>query len=1760
MNKLLKRVGLLLLVIAMCVELLPSTATTVAAETAYPFTYYYRSSSDYTSSEQTIYVHFVNESGTEITNTATISGSYTNSETNPTISMADLAAAYTVVSGGVTYNFANSAKIATSSSTTYANATTANYLGYNRSTNSWRYSTNGISYTSLDSAITDVWLVYTDDTISTTYDGETVDHIDIEVASTVTVTIDGIEYSAEIELEASDFVGGNATLTAWYNYNTYDASSKFYTMQASSISQIETSESSEGELQYRVNGSYPVGTMLSPVYYLLQLTKEVTLYTADNSRSVTVTVDFTSEWFWYWSTENHCPQLWRTTGGGGRPGPGGSQTSTYDQWQSGDVIDGSGLDFVLSASAEQVRVVVSKYVVDTDFNVLDVEEETVYLYEIKEAYEEDGDTENDITVVSGNLTIEAGKGSTQVTKTVDVGEYYVMEDSVVQTIQAKVADSDDAYSDYTYVTTYYGLYDEDNLFNQDYMYTDPDNEDLKLMVGNDTDTDHWVIYNVYSSATTDITVEKVWEDADNQDGIRPDSVTVELYRNGVATGNKATLNESNNWTYTFEDLALYADGTVITYTVVEEDVPDGYNVDVTGTTASGKFTVTNTHIPETIDISGTKSWDDNDDQDGKRPDSITINLLADGVKVNSTTTTETDNWAYSFTGLAKYKDGGKEIVYTIEEVDINVDGYTTKIDGNNITNSYTPETTSISVTKVWNDNDNQDGIRPNYVEVKLYANGEEYTTISLNTGNSWKTTITGLPKYSDGKLIEYTIVETTVTGYETTYSGDAETGFTVTNTHKPETTSISGTKTWEDNNDEDKMRPESITVNLYANGVLYKTTTVSADDDGNWTYSFTNLPVYASGVEIDYEIVEEAVASYTTTYDGYNITNTYTPETTSVTAIKYWNDNNNQDGLRASYSVTITGTVEGETDPVYTDTQTLSATTLSYTWTNLDVYYDNKEITYTVDETSVPAGYTAKVTGNATSGFTIINSYTPKTTSITVNKVWDDASNQDGIRPTRVVIQLLANDEVYREVRLTADNVGTDSNTWTYTFSDLPVYSNGEKITYTVNELTEIDGYESDITGDAASGYTITNTHETATTEVTVTKVWDDSNDQDGKRPTSITINLLANGTKVDSAKVEVDEDGNWAEVTFSNLDKYKDGSLITYTVTEETVEDYTTTVTGDATSGFIVTNSYTPETVTISAMKYWNDNSNQDGLRDSYEVTITGTVGEGAAAKVVYTDKKTLPVNEVFAVWTGLAKYYGGEEITYTIDETSVPKGYTAEVAEASDDSNVDWIITNTHTPETIEIYVSKEWDDDDDNDGKRPTSITVILRANGVGVATQVIEADNDGNWSYKFTNLPKYSNGTEITYTVDEVSITDYTTTYSGSVEDGFTIKNTYVPETTSITITKVWDDGNDQDGIRPDSVTIQLLADGSVAKTVTLTAENVLVDNVWQYTFNDLPVYADGQLITYSVKEVTDDLPEGYDEVNVTQTYTTRFTVTNSHTPETTEISVTKVWDDADDQDGKRPESITINLLADGEIVDYATVTAEDDWAVTFTDLPKYSNGEEIEYTITENYIDEYDSEISGDADSGYTVTNSYEPETMDIEITKNFDESDKDGEAHDSVTITLYANGVSTGKTITLSDSNNWYGTFTDLAKYEDGVEIEYTIGESKVSGNTSVITGDAGTGFTITTYMDSTINSGSSTTSSSAADDDTSETSEDSSKTTDLTTGTSEDGTVSTTSADSETESNSFNWIIPVTGVGIGVIAVAGLVFYLTRKEEEEKE
>ena len=598
-----------------------------------------------------------------------------------------------------------------------------------------------------------------------------------------------------------------------------------------------------------------------------------------------------------------------------------------------------------------------------------------------------------------------------------------------------------------------------------------------------------------------INVNKNWQDNDNQDGKRPEKITVELYRNNENEPIKTvTIDASSDWKYVFSKLPKYdEDKNEITYRVVEETVPE---YDTEYEISDNGVEIYNHHTPEKVSVEGSKTWNDNGDQDGKRPESITVRLFADGTEVTSKTVTANDNWKWSFTDLDKY-NSGTEIVYTISED--TVADYTTVVDGYNITNTHTPEKISISGSKTWDDADNQDGKRPESITVRLFADGTEVTSKTVTANDNWKWSFTDLDKYNSGTEIVYTISEDTVADYTTVVNG-----YDVTNTHTPEKTTITGSKTWNDNGDQDGKRPSSITVRLLADGRVVSHKKITEKD--NWSWNFEDLPVYEKGEKITYTIKEDSVENYETKLDGYNIINTHKTETTSVSGTKTWNDNNNQDGVRPdSITVELLKTVNGTTTSMGENyKQVLTGNKLDYSWSNLPVYEAGERITYTVKEAGEKDGKIVGKNGEKytveydSTGMNITNTYTPKTTSVSGTKTWVDYDNKYNSRPESITINLLANGGKVDSKTITPQN-----DSWTYKFEDLPVYKNGQKITYTISEDT-VSGYKSKVTG-----YNVTNTY-TEAPKGTITMNWDIQSTTESPIPVDVVFVLDTSWSMID--------------------------------------------------------------------------------------------------------------------------------------------------------------------------------------------------------------------------------------------------------------------------------------------------------------------------------------------------------------------------------------------------------------------------------------------------------------------------------------------------------------------------------------------------------------------------------------------------------------------------------------------------------------------
>ena len=285
--------------------------------------------------------------------------------------------------------------------------------------------------------------------------------------------------------------------------------------------------------------------------------------------------------------------------------------------------------------------------------------------------------------------------------------------------------------------------------------------------------------------TIDVTVKKVWDDVNNQDNLRPTSITVRLLADGVDTGKTLTLDKNGSWQGSFTGLnEKNAAGQIITYTVKEDPTIASYIPTITGNATSG-YTITNSHTPEVTSISVTKKWV------GPTGSAVTVKLLANGSDSGKTLTLDAaGNWTGTFSNLPKYKDG-VPITYTVTEASVtgvDMSKYTVAITGDvtsgfTITNTNT-EKVDVPVKKEWV------GPKTNSVTVHLLADGADTgKTLTLDEAGNWTGTFSGLDKYNaDGTEIVYTIKEDEVSGYTSEVTGDATTGFTITNTEVPHDT------------------------------------------------------------------------------------------------------------------------------------------------------------------------------------------------------------------------------------------------------------------------------------------------------------------------------------------------------------------------------------------------------------------------------------------------------------------------------------------------------------------------------------------------------------------------------------------------------------------------------------------------------------------------------------------------------------------------------------------------------------------------------------------------------------------------------------------------------------------------------------------------------------------------------------------------------------------------------------------------------------
>ena len=1144
-------------------------------------------------------------------------------------------------------------------------------------------------------------------------------------------------------------------------------------------------------------------------------------------------------------------------------------------------------------------------------------------------------------------------------------------------------------------------------------------------------------FTIINNEKTQIRVDKKWI------GKVAGSVTIKLM-NGTEVVEEKTVakaNDAKTWEVSFEAPKYGKDGNAIAYTVTEAAIA-GYKAEVSGNQNDG-FVITNTDT-EKVKIRVDKKWL------GKVGSEITVKLM-NGTEVVDTKTVDASaakignakTWEVSFEA-PKYGKDGNEVVYTVTESAI--EGYKAEVSGNQdagftITNKDT-EKVKIKVDKKWL------GKVANQITISL-MNGTEVveektvdaTSAKQDDAKTWEVTFEA-PKYdANGEEIAYTVKESAITGYESNVSGNQKDGFTITN-RDTEKVKIKVDKKWLG------KVANHITVSLMNGNRVVESKTVNASaakagDASTWEVSFDAAKYDEAGKEIAYTVTESAIAGYEAKVsgnqaEGFTITNKDT-EKVKVKVDKKWLG-------KAANQITVS--LMNGTEVVATKTVDAAyakngdAKTWEVEFEAPKYGNDGKEAAYTVTESAI-AGYTAEVSGNQATGFTITNRDNEKV-KINVDKKWL------GKVANEITVSLMNGTKVVESKTVNASAAKSgEAKTWEVSFEAPKYDAAGNEIAYTVTE-SAIAGYEAKVSGNQATGFTIVN-KDTEKVKIKVDKKWL------GGVADQVTISLM-NGnvpyaTKTVDASAAKSGDAKTWEVTFEAPKYNALGEEIAYTVTESAVTGYKAAVSGNQNNGFTITNTQTG-TEKFKVIKKW---IGAEGDKITVRIKDADTGAELLVRTINKTDadlvRITDPANPNVTIWevpVELDKFDSvGRKITYSVDEENVPN-YGKTIVSSEN----NFVITNT---EEVSFKVDKKWV------GQVGSEITVVLKSGERVLETKKVtsadlKAGTNDTWEVTFKPVPKYDAfGHLINYTVDEQNAANYVKEVTNNNDGSFTITNT---EKTVIRVDKKWL------GKVASGVAIKLMNGSQVVdeKTVNASAAKSGDASTWEVSF-EAPKYGkDGKAIVYTVTEAA---IAGY-EAEVSGNQAEGFTITNKDT-EKVKIKVDKKWL------GKAANQITVALMNGTEIVESKTVDATavkageaNTWEVSF-EAPKYGkDGKAVVYTVTESAIAGYEAAVSGNQEAGFTITNT-NTEKVKVKVDKKWL-----GKVANQITVSLMnGTNVVESKTVDATSAKNGDAKTWELAfeapKYDAaGNEIAYTVTESAIAGYEAAVSGNQNNGFTIT--------------------------------------------------------------------------------------------
>ncbi|MGI6507527.1 MAG: Cna B-type domain-containing protein [Saccharofermentanales bacterium] len=954
------------------------------------------------------------------------------------------------------------------------------------------------------------------------------------------------------------------------------------------------------------------------------------------------------------------------------------------------------------------------------------------------------------------------------------------------------------------------------------------------------------------------------------------------------------------------------------------------------------------------------------------------------------------------------------------------------------------EITVVAQSNTGNTYDGTEKSATGFVTLDFTFDGNTYTVSGLTTSNPKSTNVATLPNAISGEAVVKDAYGNNVTAQFTVHTQDG---------------ALEITKRTVTLKSADLEKEYDGTALVNGTTALATETGWVSGEGATYTFTGSQLVVGESANAFSYELKAGTLAdNYTIDKTEGTLKVTDRDEKYEITVVAQSNTGNTYDGTEKSATgfVTLDFTFDG-------NTYTVSGLTTSNPKSTNVATLPNAISGEAVVKDAYGNNVTAQFTVHTQDGALEI---TKAPVTITTGS---DSKPYDGTPLTNATVNidgLVDGESVTLITTGSQTEVGNSDNTYAI------IWDNATAANYTVTDnlgtLTVTTNAAAVTLTAPSAGKTYDGTALTATTGVTASGL-----------PAGFTIEATATGSQtdagssanvVDDGYVIKDADGNDKTANFTNVVKV-DGMLTVNpkAVTITTGSDskaYDGTALTEATAE--IDGLVDGESVTLSATGSQTEVGSSDNTYDidwdnakASNYTVTDNLG-----KLTVTKKD----GSVVLMAPSAGKTYDGTVLTATTGVTAsgLPDGFTIEATATG--SQTDAGSSANVVDDGYKIF------DAEGND--KTENFTNVTKVDGTLTVNPKAVTITTGSDSKSYDGTPLTSATAEIEGLVDgesvtlsatgsqtEVGISDntYDIDWDNAKASNYTVTDNLGKLTVTdappvnVKVEKIWDDQNDAAGIRPDSITINLYKKVGEDGLVTFVKSTVVkpdAEGKWTGEFSDLDKYEDGVEIIYSVEEEEiDDRYYPFISGNADEGFVIRNSIVGSEA--VIDIEVDTTWDDADNQDGLRPDSITIRIIADGKVIDLKKVTEADDWKWTFENLPQFDkDGKEIIYTVEQDVVDGYETVIDG-----YDVINKHAPIKISAKVIKTWsDKEDAAGLRPDSITVRLFADGVDTGKALVLTAKDNWAaGEFLGLDKFKKGVEIVYSVEEDEVDKYTAEI-------------------------------------------------------------------------------------------------------